>query len=594
MDAHRFAEEELAHPRYRNVSSRTRRFLSDVTRGTAQWPPIDVDQCRVVLSVLSGEHTLVCGSAGTGKSYLISVITRALQLSGRKFMLCAPTGCAAANIGGTTWHHALGIKHSTRRDLPDAFPMNHEKLYYLQGVHTFILDEMSMLSLRDWKFLERVWQRVSELSHTPMVQFVFVGDIYQAAPVARHTDPEDMQKYCFEDPNFLSVFEARNVHMLTRVYRQKGCASFLQAMRHVQLGKRSVKLLSYLTTFECKTFLPHQHTPPANPQHDGEMEWNSSLTAPEKEDDDTESDDKELPLARSEIMDRPILNLHGRNRRVEEENHEGLQNLLRSGRKEFVYTARCQVNPPGTPDDMSKLLEQCSTPRELHLCVGCPVRVTANVSVSKGVCNGTLGTVVGFHTRSRCAPTVPESSLSNDPSSVSTLVCVRMEDGSVHRLGSFCFSVRDTRNGNTLAEMATYPLRLAFASTPYAVQGLTIAGRLRIGKLYSSPGLVYTSLTRNVNPGDIVIDSAIDVFASIRASDASIKFERDLWYLKDTLGLPNPSDTPLHVEELEDDPPQRREWWRISAKDEAPEADVPMGIIPGEEQGLYDNDDMYA
>ena len=49
---------------------------------------------------------IVCGSAGTGKSYLINCIK---EMLGSECILAAPTGVAAFNIGGQTLHSLLRI-----------------------------------------------------------------------------------------------------------------------------------------------------------------------------------------------------------------------------------------------------------------------------------------------------------------------------------------------------------------------------------------------------------------------------------------------------------------------------------------------------
>lgn len=46
-------------------------------------------------------HMIICGTAGTGKSYLINAISQCL---GEKCLLTGTTGIAAYNIGGKTLH----------------------------------------------------------------------------------------------------------------------------------------------------------------------------------------------------------------------------------------------------------------------------------------------------------------------------------------------------------------------------------------------------------------------------------------------------------------------------------------------------------
>ncbi|CAG8822836.1 22085_t:CDS:1, partial [Gigaspora rosea] len=63
-----------------------------------------------------GEHGhpyfFLTGSAGTGKSYLITLIINHLKSHRKKYLLMAPTGVAAQNIDGKTIHSQLKIRPS--------------------------------------------------------------------------------------------------------------------------------------------------------------------------------------------------------------------------------------------------------------------------------------------------------------------------------------------------------------------------------------------------------------------------------------------------------------------------------------------------
>ena len=54
-------------------------------------------------------YFFITGSAGTGKSFMINLITNDLNNKKSKYLLLAPTGVAAANIRGETIHSALRI-----------------------------------------------------------------------------------------------------------------------------------------------------------------------------------------------------------------------------------------------------------------------------------------------------------------------------------------------------------------------------------------------------------------------------------------------------------------------------------------------------
>jgi hypothetical protein len=100
----------------------------------------------------------VSGEGGTGKSFLIHALTKYTQILYGKtegwfgsVLKSAPTGAAAHNIRGHTWHSALG--KTTFQRLTKKGKLSDKQVASLQknlkGVKLFILDEISLLSLED-------------------------------------------------------------------------------------------------------------------------------------------------------------------------------------------------------------------------------------------------------------------------------------------------------------------------------------------------------------------------------------------------------------------------------------------------------------
>ncbi|GBB97611.1 hypothetical protein RclHR1_30110002 [Rhizophagus clarus] len=82
--------------------------------------PKDQYQCvdRIVrtLGPNDGKHYpyfLITGSAGTGKSFVTHILLKEFEKRGLSYLVLAPTGVAAQNIGGFTIHSALKI-HATK------------------------------------------------------------------------------------------------------------------------------------------------------------------------------------------------------------------------------------------------------------------------------------------------------------------------------------------------------------------------------------------------------------------------------------------------------------------------------------------------
>ena len=70
---------------------------------TRAW--IDHPEVRALDVVLGGNSLFVQGLAGSGKTWLVKKLVRALRQKGERVQCCAFTHVAAKNIGGCTLHH---------------------------------------------------------------------------------------------------------------------------------------------------------------------------------------------------------------------------------------------------------------------------------------------------------------------------------------------------------------------------------------------------------------------------------------------------------------------------------------------------------
>lgn len=123
------------------------------------------------------------GMAGTGKSQVIRAVTSFFQRMGSTdcVLLLAPTGTAAANIGGYTYHSAFGLNPHRS----GAQPLNKKSRELLALVRYIILDEVSMLSCGDMKNISEMLSRVHHNQVDPFGGFniIFAGDFAQLPPV---------------------------------------------------------------------------------------------------------------------------------------------------------------------------------------------------------------------------------------------------------------------------------------------------------------------------------------------------------------------------------------------------------------------------
>jgi hypothetical protein len=122
------------------------------------------------------------GMAGTGKSQVIKALIRYFtkRNESHRILVVAPTGNAAALIGGYTYHSILGI--NDRSSTSTSISNIRERL---DGVDYMFLDEVSMLSCHD---LYKIGVQLSKARNQPTVPFggmnvIFAGDFAQLPPV---------------------------------------------------------------------------------------------------------------------------------------------------------------------------------------------------------------------------------------------------------------------------------------------------------------------------------------------------------------------------------------------------------------------------
>ena len=166
------------------------------------------DQDSCLRELKSGVNALVTGSAGTGKSFVISEFILWCGSTGKNVMVTAPTGIAALNIGGTTLHRAfrvplevLNLDYPTIsavsngcdeivRSLSRSGEDNESALLHTDVI---IIDEISMCRIDLFDYIAvRVLalnfyrQRVGKQA----IQVVLVGDFLQLPPVVLPRDKE--------------------------------------------------------------------------------------------------------------------------------------------------------------------------------------------------------------------------------------------------------------------------------------------------------------------------------------------------------------------------------------------------------------------
>ena len=151
-------------------------------------PSLDGPQNLAVQMSMTHSISIITGRAGTGKTYVIKSITEILNNTDIPFMLCAPTGKAAARIKETSQQSAKTIHSLLKAD--SSLP------FYL------IIDECSMLSVS--LFVQLMSSKSSEI-----LGILFVGDPNQLPSI----DPGALLRDML-DSNCISTID------LQKIYRQ--------------------------------------------------------------------------------------------------------------------------------------------------------------------------------------------------------------------------------------------------------------------------------------------------------------------------------------------------------------------------------------
>jgi hypothetical protein len=234
----------------------------------------------------STESCFVTGDAGTGKTTVINEWLRdpqgklaAQDASGEAeedgfyaapdapqlgIVVCAPTGIAALNLGGTTIHKFFGLPPEVLNPHMIGEYMRPATRERVSRVRTLVIDEFSMVRSDMLAVLDRMLQLCC-YNNKPFggVRMVFVGDLMQLPPVVRNEEKEALSMYgspngwAFKTPMFNDLNP--RVFYLSKSYRQKD-ANFYKLLNRVRNGDTRV-------VTEINKLVKDSTTAPSNAVH---------------------------------------------------------------------------------------------------------------------------------------------------------------------------------------------------------------------------------------------------------------------------------------------------------------------------------------
>ncbi|GAA5880488.1 hypothetical protein JCM16303_005400 [Sporobolomyces ruberrimus] len=179
--------------------TRTSDSSQDQMKPPEEWKPDErcsEEQKEVLEEVKRGGNVFFTGSAGVGKSFLLTEINRLLEHLKRPFQITATTGIAALQVNGTTIHSwaAVGLGDKAIHELYSRIVRNEGTKKNWTGIKTLIIDEISMSPAGLFDTLNILGKLIRE-DPAPFggLQLIVCGDFYQLPPVPDSVAPPCMR-----------------------------------------------------------------------------------------------------------------------------------------------------------------------------------------------------------------------------------------------------------------------------------------------------------------------------------------------------------------------------------------------------------------
>lgn len=364
-------------------------------------PKLSSEQQMLVMAALKGESFFFTGAAGTGKSYVLQEIVRAMKHihTEDQVQVTAPTGIAALALQGTTIHAfaGIGLGNENVDVLISKICKNRSSRKRWFRTRALIIDEVSMMSADLFDKLSQIADSLKSKKPFGGIQIILCGDFFQLPPVRNDDVYDDL--FCFKSNAWKNVI--KKVYTLTKIFRQKDDNVFIQtlnAIRHGQITTEIHDLLLNRTKKHCNDEI--------NPTR--------------------------LYPTRSQVHTHNLKQLE----------------LLEGQTKTFVATDQSKY--PNS-SHLKQIQQSCPAPAILDLKCGAQVILVKNYSTCN-LCNGSRGVVIDF---------VDEISEMNSIASKVTYPRVKFENDVTRIIRPERWSL--TLDNQELASREQLPLILAWA-----------------------------------------------------------------------------------------------------------------------------------
>ena len=197
------------------------------------------------------------GKAGTGKSTFLKYVTANTK---KKYVVLAPTGIAAVNVGGQTLHsffklpfHPL-LPNDSRyntRNMRKTLKYGSDHIKLLRELELIVIDEISMVRADIIDFIDRLLRVYCRNMREPFggKQLLLVGDIFQLEPVVKQDEWQLMQPF-YASAYFFAAKVWQQMQLvsieLRKVYRQQdsGFISLLDRIRQNQVSQDDIDTIN--------------------------------------------------------------------------------------------------------------------------------------------------------------------------------------------------------------------------------------------------------------------------------------------------------------------------------------------------------------
>jgi len=416
------------------------------------------EQEIVIQKYREGENIFVTGPGGTGKSYLLREIIHDSIKTNKRLQVCATSGRSAVLLGcgARTIHSWSGVRipRGSREDIITKTLKRKNTKKEWKGVDILIIDEVSMMSLKLFEILNDVG-KIARNNYSKIfggIQLIFIGDFFQLPPIGDEGD-DDSSRYCFESELWNEAFSIENHIKLTKIFRQSD-EKFIKILNQVREGR--------ITKSSHNTLIEHVGRKYIDTDNTGIVPVRLFPIRASADNFNSEMFDK----IDSEIF--------------------VYKCKINTNTKTFLDDG-CPIPPEIIQDfrnvpheiveyEIKNLIGTSPCVEILSLKIGTNVMLTYNLNVELGLCNGSLGTVIGFE----------KGTLLNKP-------IIRFSSGIVVPIDYVSYQ---SANYPCLS-FSQIPLKHAWGLTIHSSQGATLdMAEIDIGSGIFAVGQSYVAISR--------------------------------------------------------------------------------------------------